>query len=102
MDQEQRNSVIASFEKYQLSTVARELLDRLIQTWEEAIGNDDGLEFELYRLADDEQFMNYVFKRRPVEQTRGIELIHALQDLRLISRLSQRYFVLAKVHLDRD
>jgi hypothetical protein len=99
---EERGAVIAAFEGYPLSPTARFLLEALIRTWEEALGDEPGLPGELMSLARDELFYRFLMSQRRDDRIRAVTLVHALQSVRLISLLVQRFPVLGRIHLDRD
>ncbi|MBV8682409.1 MAG: hypothetical protein JO111_06020 [Caulobacteraceae bacterium] len=102
MTDEEREAVVAAFGAYPLSPTATILLDALIRTWEEAIGDEVGLPEELRSLAKDNLLYTFLTNEQRGYQIRAVSLVHALQSLRLISNLAQRFPILNRIHLDKE
>lgn len=102
MNSEQRNEIIHRFNHLELSDTAKYLLDALIRTWEESSESDDGLREDLNSLAEDWFFARYLERHRRGKRTKGVDLVHALQNESLVSRLSMKYRVLGSIHVDLD
>lgn len=95
---------IAENSGLQFSQAALEVLYAVVTSIDEAADNDDQLRQDATALAEDRDFYAWLARDSggPAFLVRGVNVLHAVQDLRLNVRLARRYRIFNQVKPDTD
>lgn len=87
----------------QFSGAAVEMLFAIVTAIDEAAGNDDQLRQDIDVFASDPGFDNWLARDTgDLLPVRGVNVLHAVQDLRLNVQLARRYRILNQLKPDTD